>query len=543
MPHASRILINHLNYSIPNDKQLFKELSLTFCAEKTGLIGKNGVGKSTLLKLIAKELPPDSGSIEITGDITYCPQELKINLDHTVADALGISEKIQAFQRVTAGSADENDFAIINDDWMIQEHTTQQLENFGLSHLDLNRKINSLSGGEKTRLMLAKNFLANPDFIILDEPTNNLDNTSRQFLYNAISKWNGGMLVVSHDRALLNLMNQIIELTSLGINIYGGNYDYFAEQKNLIRAANERELLNARKDLIKTQTNIQKRHERREQKTAYGRKLFKTGKIDKLTANSFRGRSEKTQSRNSKMNENLLKNAEENLQTAKSKIESNHVIDVALPNTFVPNGKVVVDIKNLTFGYYAKTPLIKNFNLKIIGPERIALTGNNGSGKTTLIKLILEELKPDHGKVAIGVERISYFDQNISLLNTEISVLENFKRLNPDTNETDAYFYLADFLFRNTAALKLFKDLSGGEKLRATLACVLMSKHPPQLLILDEPTNHLDFESIISIESALKHYQGAMIVISHDQNFLKNIGVEKFICAPFVTLDAKISIT
>lgn len=535
MQLSSTILIHNLTYHIPNDKPLFTALTLVLRAEKIGLVGKNGIGKSTLLRLIVGELMPDSGSIETIGSIAYCPQKTTLDLTTTVADMLNVSEKLQALDRITQGSTAEKDFLLLNEEWLVHERITQQLATFGLTHIHLDRPLNTLSGGERTRLFLAKAFIANPDFIILDEPTNNLDSASRKLLYAAIEQWQRGLIVVSHDRTLLNLMQQIVELTSLGVNIYGGTYDHFVEQKTLIQAANAQQLLDAKKSVRKTHTAIQTRHESREQKQSYGRKQFLTGKVDRLTANSRRGRSEKTQQRHAKKNAALLKSTEEKLQTAKAKIETSREINIDIPKTWVPNGKVILDMNNITFSYHPYcNPIIQNFNLKIVGPERIALHGDNGSGKTTLVKLILHALNPLHGNIFVGIEQVSYLDQNVNLLNPKLSILANFKHYNPDVNETDAYLYLAQFLFRNVSALKNVAILSGGEKLRAGLACILMSGKPPQLLILDEPTNHLDLHSIASIESALKHYQGALLVISHDEKFLQNIGVQRTIAAPFI---------
>lgn len=524
------IRIDHLSYSIPSHQLLFEDLSLALGPEKTGLVGRNGVGKSTLLKLILGTLVSDMGSIEVLGRVAYCPQQLEIKPEKTLADVFGVADKLQALQRIIQGSVDETDFLLVNDDWNLQERIQQQLTELGLSHLNLDRKFSTLSGGERTRIVLAKAFLAKPDFIVLDEPTNNLDAASREFLYAAIKQWQGGMLVVSHDRTLLNLMERIIELTSLGIKNYGGNYDYFVEQNAINRIASERELFDAKKELQKTKSSIQSRHESQEQKDSYGRRQFLAGKLDKITANSSKGRSEKTQNRHAKLNESLLKVAEEKLQAAKAKIEIAHEINIAMPSTFVPNGKMVLEIEDLVFGYEGDVkPIIKDFNLKVMGPEHIALLGNNGSGKTTLVKLMLGELKPVSGYISLGVRYVNYLDQHANLLDPNLSILDNFIKLNPAINTTDARFYLADFLFRGMAALKLVKDLSGGEQLRAVLACVLMSQHPPQLLILDEPTNHLDLDSITSIESALKHYQGALLVISHDHKFLDNIKISRTI--------------
>ena len=529
------ILIHQLSYAVTNEKTLFNQLTLSLNTEKTGLIGKNGTGKSTLLKLIIGELKPDQGSIQVNGTISYCPQQHNISADISIADLLDVRTKLDALTRIQQGSIDENDFQLVGDDWMVEDYTRQQLRDFGLDYLALDTSLKNLSGGELTRLLLAKAFHANPDFIILDEPTNNLDKTARQFLYEKIIRWEKGLLIVSHDRALLNLMDQLIELTASNVRCYGGNYDHYDEQKTTMNEAAKRELLDAKKSLNQTKHSIQGSREKREQKQSRGKKLFRTGKIDKLTANAKRGRSEKTQSRLVTQGDMLLKNAERQLDTAKSKIEVSEKIEVALEHSAVPNGKVVLDIKDLCFKYNQHDALlIDHFHLQLLGPERIALIGDNGSGKSTLIKLILSELQPIQGTIHLGIQHISYLDQHAHSLNPELSILENFMQLNPDVKEQEAHHALAQFLFRNAAALKSVKSLSGGEKLRAELACALMSKQPPQLLILDEPTNHLDLDSIKSIESALKHYQGAMIVISHDQAFLTNIGIEKAIFAPFI---------
>ena len=240
----------------------------------------------------------------------------------------------------------------------------------------------------------------------------------------------------------------------------------------------------------------------------------------------------------------MLDAAHEKLRSAKEQLDIQDEIHVSLPQTYVPNGKVILEIEHLSFCYHQTTqPLISDFSLTIQGAERIALCGGNGSGKTTLINLILSmdptfqrdasRLKPSHGNIYLGTEHINYLDQNASQLNPELSILANFLQLNVDATENEAYQVLAQFLFKNVSALKLVKHLSGGEKLRALLACILKSSQPPQLLILDEPTNHLDLNSIKNIQSALKNYQGAMIVISHDQTFLESIAIERIIYAPF----------
>lgn len=523
-----------MRFNLPTGIALFNELTLTFSKRKTGLVGRNGVGKSTLIKLILGELCSNSGSIQIGAKLAYVPQSLLVSPTMSVAGLLGYEEKINALHRIAQGSIDESDFAILNEDWNVEERIRQQLIIFGLHAIPSHRQLHTLSGGEITRLLLAKAFLSDADFLLLDEPTNHLDSTARQQLYNAIQQWDGGLIVASHDRALLNLMEEIVELTTLGASCYGGNYDAYVEQKAMEKSAKEQQMQDAKKWMKKTKNTVQSSREKHEQKQSYGRELRRRGSIDKMAANSKKGRSERTLRQLLIKEERLITQAEIQLKSAKEKIEINEEIHVELPETVVPNGKVILDIEHLNFSYSNTSDLIiQNFDLKVQGPERIALVGDNGSGKTTLIKLILHALQPQDGKIYIGTSHVSYLDQNASLLNADFSILENFLLLNPDAKENDAYKCLAQFLFRNTSTHQFIKNLSGGEKLRALLACVLMSKQPPQLLILDEPTNHLDLHSVGSIESALKNYQGAMIVISHDQRFLENIDVTRYINAPF----------
>lgn len=522
-----RILINNISY--PADKTLFKSVSMAFGLEKTGLIGRNGIGKSTLLRLMAGELQPETGSIQILGKLAYCPQQSDGMSEYSAAQALGVADRLRALARIQAGSTDENDFALIAEDWDIHDRVDNQLKDFGLAHINLSDPLSALSGGERTRLLLAGVFLLQADFIILDEPTNNLDSQARQLLYNAVCAWRKGMLVVSHDRSLLNLMDKTVELTSLGVNTYGGNYDYYQEQKALMKDAAERNAADADKALQKVRASAQTTRERREQKSSQGRKRFLDGKIDKLFARSQQGRSERTQGKQAQMKENLLREAEAKLKQARSKVEALEEIYISLPDTHVPAGKIILDIENLSFSFPGRGQLIQHLSLTLTGPERAALTGPNGCGKSTLVKLILGELNAEQGRIYRGTSRIRCLDQHALTLDPDASLVDNYLRLNPDAVLIDAHAALARFLFRNEAALRLVKHLSGGEKLRAELCCALLAKQPPQLLILDEPTNHLDLDSIAALESALRQYQGAMLVISHDQRFLANIGVQRYI--------------
>jgi ATPase subunit of ABC transporter with duplicated ATPase domains len=475
--------------------------------------------------------------VHIEGRLAYVPQTTVCGAETTVAALLGCEERLAALERILQGSLQESDFHILNEDWQIKERLRKHLAVFGLEELPLERSLAQLSGGEVTRLLLSQVFASDADFLLLDEPSNHLDAEAREQLYEAIRAWRGGLIVASHDRRLLEHLEEIIELSSLGAAAYGGNYSFYAEQKQLEKAAREQEVQDAKKQLQRAHRTIQHSREKHEQKQAYGRALRDSGSIDKMAAGSAKGRSERTQSKMLIKEERLLNQAQTLLKTAKDKIEFNEELQFELPATRVPQGKRILDLEAVSFSYEPESPpVLKDFHLIVQGPERLALAGKNGSGKTTLVKVILGELVPQRGRVHCGTCHLSYLDQNASLLQPELSILKNFQRINPEANENEAYRSLAAFAFRNAAALRLVKDLSGGEKLRALLACVLLAKQPPQLLILDEPTNHLDLHSLEVIEAALKKYQGALLVISHDQRFLTELGIERIIQAPFISI-------
>ena len=322
-------------------------------------------------------------------------------------------------------------------------------------------------------------------------------------------------------------------MSALGVQIYGGNYNDYTEQKQIEEAAARQTLQTAEQLRRQAKALTQERKERHEQAKAKGRLARKTeiAKVgilkSRMAFNSAQGRSERTQKKINAQAERKLAKINESVQEAREKIAPSQEIHIDIPRTRVPNGKMILEIKNLYFNYpQQKNFIFENFSLSIQGPQRLAISGDNGSGKTTLIKLILGELLPCRGEILAGTDRVNYLDQKIQLINPKLSVLDNFLYLNPDIRELDARYFLAAFLFRNDAALKPGAHLSSGERLRAALACILMSSNPPQLLILDEPTNHLDLYTIASIESALQKYQGALIVISHDNSFIKNIQIE-----------------
>lgn len=529
MSYSSRLTTNHLFYSIPNAAIRFDNLSLSFEKKRYGLIGDNGVGKTTLLKLLAGELPPHSGKIILSGSLDYSPQMITSKIKTLfVSEILDIHEKWQALNRLQQGIMFENDLDIIGDDWALESEITRLFERLHLPLCSLNMQFMNLSGGQKTKVLLANAMRTKADFILLDEPTNNLDSVSKQILLEWIRESQSGFIIVSHDRTLLNSMDEIIEITTKGISRFGGNYDFYEAQKALQQEALQQQLYDAKKELKQVARTVQITRERHDQRQKKGRNDHRSGRQpDRKLAGAMKEKSGQALGRQTLIKHQRTQQATEILQRTKAQLGFKEFIHAELSSTSVPTQKQVLTIKNLAFAYPNQEPLFKDFNLSMTGPERIAIIGKNGCGKSTLIKLIFGQLKPQQGEIQYDASLIRILDQQCDFLSSSLNLVENFQKLNPETTIQDAYSALASMQFRNVQAEKIVRDLSGGERIRAGLAISLLSKIPPQLIILDEPTNHLDLRSIKAIEVMLANYQGAIIVISHDENFMNNIQIDR----------------
>ena len=253
---------------------LFQELNLSFGCDKVGLVGRNGCGKTTLLKLLSGELAPTNGSIERQASIHTLTQDFSHHYNGTVADVLDIEAILQALTRIAVGSTDTNDFTIVGDNWLIGDKALTLLSKYNLGHLSFEQPISHLSGGEQTRLHLLRAFMHKTDFILLDEPTNNLDSHAREILYQMIDDFNGGVIIASHDRALLRKMDKIIELNNLGAIAYGGNYDHYLEQKQLAQQAAQQTLHSEMLILKKSKSTIQERMEKHQRNEAKGGRVY-----------------------------------------------------------------------------------------------------------------------------------------------------------------------------------------------------------------------------------------------------------------------------
>ncbi|GGI20213.1 ABC-F family ATP-binding cassette domain-containing protein [Bradyrhizobium guangdongense] len=517
------IILSRLSLSTPDGRSLLSNLDLTFGTERAGLVGRNGVGKTTLLAAITGEQVPQSGRVVVNGTVGLLRQDAQLRAGLRVVDLFGAGAALDLLHQAERGDASAEELSEV--DWTLEARLAKALGRVGFD-IATDTELDRLSGGQVTRVRLAALLFGEPDFLLLDEPTNNLDRDGRKAVIELLAAWRGGAIVVSHDRALLETMDAIVELTSLGATRYGGNWSSYRAQKAIELAAVRHDLAHAEKHLSEIDDKAQEVAERKARKDSGGKKKRAKGDIPRILAGTRRDRSEDSGGKTAQITERRRVEALDAVDAARRRIEILQPLSVKLPSTQLPAGREVVWLDRVNGGYHPERPVLRDLSLAIVGPERVAIVGPNGSGKTTLLKLIAGELRPVSGVVRVRPD-FALFDQKVSLLDPAVSILDNFRRLNPRAGVNECHAALARFMFRADAALQVVGGLSGGQLFRAGLACVLGGSIPPSLLILDEPTNHLDLESIEAVEAGLRAYDGALLVVSHDETFLEAIGITR----------------
>jgi ATPase subunit of ABC transporter with duplicated ATPase domains len=540
------IVLTDLSFSLPNGRVVLSKLSASFNPGLTGLIGANGSGKSTLLRLIAGVLRPTSGSVTVTGEVGYLPQNLTLDGDSTVASLLGIASVRDAIRAIEAGSVDPAAFDAVGDDWDAEDRAREWLARLGLPHVGLDDPVRRLSGGETVLTALSARFLRRPAVLLLDEPTNNLDLDARRRLYAAVESWSGVALIVSHDRALLSRVDQVADLSCGSLRMYGGNLEAYetmlaAEQQAALRAVNaaESDVRREKRDLIETQVKQAKRDRQ-------GRAVAASGSLPRIVAGGRKRAAQVTAGKGREIALARIADAKERLAEAEEALRGDASIRISLPGTAVPAGRTVLTVRGLDAPWapWQKTADDEPGNdvgrlpeLTVRGPERVALTGPNGAGKTTLLRALAEPGADDGladltGLADVSVRRnaaFGYLPQRLDILDDALTLVENVRAVAPRASVNEVRAGLARFLFRGARADQEAGTLSGGERFRAVLAALLLADPPPQLLLLDEPTNNLDMASARQLSQALSCYRGALVVVSHDVPFLRSIGVTRWL--------------
>jgi ATPase subunit of ABC transporter with duplicated ATPase domains len=517
------ITLSGLAATTADGRTLFANLDLNFDGGRTGLVGRNGVGKTTLLEIVAGRLPPHAGTVSTTGTLGVLTQTVQVAPDETLADLMGVTGALDVLRRAEEGQATADELA--SADWTLEARIASALGRVGLV-AEPATLLSTLSGGQRTRAALCALVLAEPDFILLDEPTNNLDRDGRESVIELLSTWRSGAIVVSHDRELLETMDAIVEMTSLGVTRYGGNWNHYRERKSLELAAARHDLADADRRVAEVTRAAQATSERKARKDGAGQRKRAKGDMPRILAGARRSRAEATSGDNARVAEQRRTQAVEDAAAARQRIEILQPLSMVLPSTGLPAGRTVLRLDSVSAGHGTDAAIIEGLSFTLTGPERVALTGPNGSGKSTLLALIAGKLVPRSGNVRLHTD-VAMLDQQVSLLDPTLSIRDNFLRLNPEADENACRAALARFMFRADAALQMVSTLSGGQMLRAGLACVLGGTRPPPFLILDEPTNHLDIGSTETVEAGLRAYDGALLVVSHDEPFLEAVGTTR----------------
>ena len=539
------ISIQQISYIHPDKEVLFSDLNFAISkGQKLGLVGNNGCGKSTLLQIIAGQLSPSSGVIVRLDDLYYIPQHFGQYDSLTIAQALQIEHKQQALHAILSGDASNENFVILDDDWNIEERSIAALDLWGLGQFTLSYPMNLLSGGEKTRVFLAGMDIHHPSVVLMDEPTNHLDSSGRQRLYDWVEKYRSTLLVVSHDRTLLNLLPEICELEKHQINYYGGNYEFYKEQKTLMQEALQQRIEEKEKALRIARKVAHETAERRDKQNVRGEKSNIKKGVPRIVLNALQGKSEKSTSKLTGVHQEKAEKLTNERNQLRGSLSPTAALKTDFNSSSLHTGKILVTAKEINFSYHSNS--INNdiqensiskqqlwqapvsFQLK--SGDRFRIEGANGSGKTTLLKLITGQLQPQEGTLTRTDFSYVYLNQEYSIIDDRNSILEQAYAFNSrNLPEHEIKIILNRYLFPASEWDKSCRKLSGGEKMRLAFCCLMISNNTPDMFILDEPTNNLDIQSIEIITATIKNYAGTVIAISHDNYFIQEIGVEQCI--------------
>lgn len=531
--HDALVTLTSLTFDWPDGTRALDDVSGSFGHGRTGLVGRNGSGKTTLLRLVTGELTPTSGSIHVSGTVATLPQQLGLDTDRTVAEALGIAPVLAAITAIEGGSLAQADFDTVEDRWGIEAESLATLAALGLEAGAglLDRPLGTLSGGEVVTVGLAALQLQRADVALLDEPTNNLDRSARARLVAAIDAWPAqrSLVVVSHDTELLEHVERIVEVHGHELRGFDGAWSVYraaieAEQQaaaDAVRSA-EQDVRRQRRDRIEAEVKLAGRRRIAERD-------FANKRAPRIVMKTWGMQAEQAAAKHRHLHDDRLDRATEALTDAESRVREDRSVRIELPATRVPAGRTVLELgAGSALRGSAPGRLTPQDTFVVRGPERIAITGDNGSGKTTLLREVLglPTAVAPVARLVRRIDEVGHLPQRIEL-DGALTVLESVRAAVPSATPQEVRASLARFLFRGALAEREVAGLSGGERFRVALARVLLADPAPQLVVLDEPTNSLDVDSVDQLVDALTAYEGALLVVSHDEDFLGRIGLTR----------------
>ena len=524
---SSSLSFQHVTLTWPDGRTALSDVDLDLGPGVHGLVGSNGSGKSTLLRLAHGTLAPTAGSVSATGTVRLLPQDpVREVAGRTVADVLDVAPVLAALRAIERGSTDQRDFDVVGDDWDVEHRARAWLDRLGLARVGLDRPATSLSGGELVLLALAARLLDEPDVLLLDEPTNNLDRRARGHLVDALDAFGGTALLASHDRALLEEVDAVVEVHAGAVRTVTGGYSVYAEVLAAEQEAARRAARDARSDLRRQQRDLVQARATLAGRRRTAAKAEAEKRVPKIVAHGRRMSAEVSAGKLRGAHEEHVARARERLDDAEGRVRDDREIRLELPRTAVPRTRDVLVTDGLVLPHVGTA-----LDLHLRGPERVALVGANGSGKSTFLDVVLGRQAPAAGTVRVDVP-VGHLPQRPTLPDESESVVDAVRRVAPQAPPQEVRAQLARLLFRGRDAEQAVGTLSGGERLRAALACVLLAEPAPQLLLLDEPTNDLDLVSVQHLVDALEGFEGALVVVSHDEAFLDDLRLDRRVDLP-----------
>ncbi len=521
MAHCAQspsFILHQLTCQFATGDTLFGPLTLSLEPTLCGLVGRNGSGKTRLLRLLAGLETPAHGHVERFGTMAYVAQQQEVTSGTTLAELLGYSDIFAARKRIEQGDYLPDDIERLEGFWDLPERLDAAFADAGLPPLSPETPAAQLSGGERIRALLCAAFMRETDVLLLDEPTNHLDRKGRAWFSALLLRRRGATLVATHDRELLAQMPRILELSPSGLRSYGGNYDDYQRQRDAQQQAAQAALEHAATERRRTRLRLQKEHDASQRRSAQTLRTVDTLNIASFERVKYKGAAKERPGafRHQHREQNDALNAA--VQQARERVEDADPVLFTLPGSHIAEGKQVLVMEELVLPHVPIAPL----TWRMDGPMRVALRGPNGCGKSTLLNVILGDVTPLSGDCRVPVAT-AYLDQHLSRLDLSLSVLAHLSLEDTPLEEGQLRTRLAQLQLSADKVTLPLSALSGGERLKAALACVLWRREATQLLLLDEPTNHLDLASTQAIETALATFPGALVVVSHDEAFLQGL--------------------
>ncbi len=522
MTTSVSVTLDGVAWHTPDGRCLFSDLTARFDGRLTGLVGRNGVGKSVLAQLMAGLRAPSAGHCRRVGRVHYQPQQVAVIAGQRVAELAAVDNVLAALQRIEAGSTDPADFDVVGEQWTLRETLQQALCEAGLEDVTVDRPVDKLSGGQRMRVALVGALLQPAELLILDEPSNHLDLAGRQWLAAQLRARGQGVLLVSHDRLLLAEVERIVELSPQGLRSHGGNYAGYAQARAAAKAAADALLQQRRHERRKGEQELRDQRERLEQRSARGSRDAAKANQAPILLGLQRQRAEANAGKARQQLAQRHAGWDEAVREAHAQLDAPAPV-LLLPEASSGGPEWVARLEGVRLPW--GEPSLPALDLSLRRGQRLAVSGANGSGKSTLLKLLAGQLEAVAGSVQVAVPA-ALLDQQLAVLPARQSALQGLRARNPRLQEAELRSRLSLLGLDAHQAVLPSAQLSGGQRLKAALACVLYAEPSAQLLLLDEPGNHLDLESLHALEDLLRQYRGTLVVVSHDPAFLHAIGID-----------------